>query len=159
LPPYDKEIPALLESTCEGDDPLASKKLEDVFQPSLLAAAGEPDGLRKLSPWGCMVVENGLTTTSVERLPPTSSSYGVLFVLGESDTLVDPATERKSFDALCAQGMKMQYLECAGATHTKATTWALPEIVDFVNDRLQGKPMPAAGLCQRGAATKCRGTP
>lgn len=153
--PLDKDIPAQLGASCSPE--LRDAELNAVFTKSLLdAAAG--DNFGKLAPWGCMVVENGLTTTSVPRVAPTSPSYGILFVLGEKDTLVDTETERKGFDTLCAQGMKMQYLECAGASHTQATTWALSEIIEFVQARFAGKPMDAASVCKRPAATRCRGT-
>lgn len=154
--PLDKDIPNALASSCSPD--LRNKELPDVFTKSLLDAAAADGGLKALSPWGCMLVENGLTTTSVPRVAPTSPSYGVLFVLGENDTLVDPETERKGFDALCAQGMKMTYLECAGASHTKATVWSLPEIIDFLRDRFAGKAIDPGTVCKRAGATRCRGT-
>jgi hypothetical protein len=106
-----------------------------------------------------MIGENGLTTTSVKRVRKAAASYGILYVLGEADTLVNPDIERHSFDTLCAQGMRMQYLECAGASHTKATTWSLPEIVQFVSDRFANLPMPESKVCIRGAATRCSATP
>lgn len=156
--PLDTQIPTELAASCSPGASFEGKDLTAVFTSSLLSAAAATDGLRALSPWGCMVVENGLTTTSVPRPAPKSPSYGVMFVLGEADTLVDPATERTGFDELCAQGMKMQYLECAGAGHTQATKWALPEIIDFVRDRFAGKPLDAATTCKRTAAVRCRGT-
>ena len=53
--------------------------------------------------------------------------------------------------------MPMRYLECAGASHTKATTWALPEILTFLGDRVAGKPFEKA--CSAGAPVTCAGTP
>ena len=157
ISPWDKDVPAAMAKSC--DPKLDASTRDAYFQKSFLDTAATEGGLSALSPWGCMLTENGLTTTSVKRMAPTGPGYGVLFVVGEADTLVDPATERKAFDTLCGQGMKMQYLECAGAAHTKATTWSLPEIVDFVGARLAGVPMKPADLCARGAAQKCRGTP
>lgn len=157
--PLDTELVAALATSCDPTEKLKGKGLSDVFTKTLLDAAAKPDGLSMIQPFGCLAVENGLTTTPVRRLPPSAPGYGVLFVLGESDTLVDPATERAAFDTLCGQGMKMQYLECAGASHTKATTWAMPEIVDYLEERFAGKPPAAAALCQRGPAVKCRATP
>jgi dienelactone hydrolase len=159
LPPLDTTFGAELAASCSPGDSIRNKQIADVYTKTLLDAAASTEGIAKVSPWGCMVVENGLTTTSVKRLAPAYPGYDVLFVLGDSDTLVDPATERPGFDTLCKQGMQMQYLECAGATHTKATAWALPEIVDFVRDRFDGKAPNAATSCVRSAATKCRGTP
>lgn len=157
LPPWDKDVPAAMAKSC--DPKLDATTRTEVFQKSILDAAATDAGLGAVSPWGCLLTENGLTTTSVARLAPKAKGYGVLFVVGEADTLVDPATERKAFDALCAKGLSMQYLECAGAAHTKATTWALPEIVDFVRDRFAGVTPNAADQCVRTAAKTCRGTP
>jgi dienelactone hydrolase len=157
-PPLDKELPAALAKSCDPSNGIENKKIEDVFQPALLAAANRTDGLKGLDPWGCLAVENGLTTTSVRRIAPAAPGYGVLFVLGEKDTLVDPETERRSFDTLCGQGMEMQYLECAGASHTRATTWALPEIIEFLTDRYAGKPVGRDLVCKRGPAVRCKAT-
>lgn len=156
--PLDKELPAALAKGCDPSDGLDGKMVGDVFQQALLDAAKRPDGLRGLDPWGCLAMENGLTTTSVRRIAPAAPGYGVLFVLGEKDTLVDPETERRSFDTLCGQGMEMQYLECAGASHTRATTWSLPEIVTFLGDRYAGKPVGRDLVCKRGAAVRCSAT-
>ncbi|MGZ3455278.1 MAG: lipase family protein [Polyangiales bacterium] len=158
VPPLDTQIPTELGASCDPGASFKDKELVDVFAKPLLDAAAS-GGLRALSPWGCMLVENGLTTTSLPRLAPKAPGYGVLFVLGEADTLVNPEIERVSFDTLCSQGMQMQYLECAGAAHTQATTWALPEIVDFIRDRFAGRAPDAATSCKRAAATKCRATP
>jgi len=104
-----------------------------------------------------MLSTNGLTTTTIPRLTVGPSSYGVLFVTGGADTLVDTPTERASFASLCQAGMPAQYLECAGAAHTKTTAWALPEILTFLGDRVAGKPF--ASSCDVGAAVTCLGTP
>lgn len=157
--PLDKDIPAELAATCNPGSSFKDKDLAAVFKKSLLDAAALPGGLAGLSPWGCLITENGLTTTSVKRLAPTAPGYDILFVLGESDTLVDSPTERQSFSTLCGQGMAMQFLECAGASHTKATQWALPELVDFLRDRFAGKAADTAHSCQLAAPVTCRGTP
>lgn len=159
VPPLDKDIPAAMAASCDPSSMLNGKGLAEVFQKPLLDAAATPDGVKALQPWGCMAVENGLTTTSIPFTPPVSQSYGILFLLGESDTLVDPPTERKSFDTLCAAGMPLQFLECAGASHTQATTYGMPEIVDFLYDRFAGKTVDASLRCKRSAPVRCRATP
>lgn len=159
VPPLDKDIPAELAASCDPGSSFKNKDLTAVFTKPLLDAAAAPDALRGLMPWGCLITENGLPTTSVKRLAPTAPGYDILFVLGESDTLVDPATERQSFNALCGQGMSMQFLECAGASHTKATQWALPELIDFLRDRFAGKAPDTAHACKLAAPVTCRGTP
>ncbi|MDI1449045.1 lipase family protein [Polyangium sp. 6x1] len=157
LPPLDKDVPAALGAGCDPGDLLAGKDmLSALFQPEVLDAAAS-GALSELAPWGCMAAENGLTTTSVSRIQKDAASYGILFITGEADKLVDTPTERAAFKTLCDAGMPMRYLECAGASHTKATTWALPEILTFVGDRVAGKPFEKA--CSTGAPVTCAGTP
>lgn len=156
--PLDVDVPKAMAASCSPE--LAEPKdLTGMFAAPLLDAGKTLDGLRAYAPWGCVFVENGLTTTKVPRTAPTWPGYGVLFVTGGADQLVNTPIERKSFETLCAQGMKMEYLECDGASHTQATTWSLPEITDFLRERFAGKTPDAARSCVLAAASKCRGTP
>lgn len=155
--PLDKDVPTALGAACDPGDVLAGKTmLGEVFQPELLSAASAGT-IADFAPWGCMATENGLTTTSVARIQKDPASYGILFVTGEKDILVDTPTERVAYSQLCEAGMPLRYLECAGATHTKATTWALPEILDFLLKRLAGEAFTKD--CTAGAAVTCSATP
>jgi pimeloyl-ACP methyl ester carboxylesterase len=157
LPPLDKDVPAALGASCDPGDLLAGKQaLTELFQPDLLAAASGGT-LKAFGLWGCMVTENGLTTTSVARINEKSASYGVLFVTGEADSLVDTPNERAAYKALCEAGMPLQYLECAGASHTDATSWALPTILKFAEARLAGEAFTSS--CEVSAPVTCEGTP
>lgn len=157
LPPLDLDVPAALGASCDpGDLVQGANSLDAIFQPEILAAAAN-DTLAGLDPWGCMAVENGLTSTSVARLPQQDASYGILFVTGEADALVDTPNERAAYQTLCGAGMPLQYLECTGASHTEATTWALPEILTFLQARLAGEAF--APSCDVGAPISCAGTP
>ena len=163
--PYDVDIPKALGESCDPSDALGVdlrdiSSLDEVFNPTFLEARAQlPDDPL----WGCMVVENGLTTTGVKRLGESSSyadSYGIFWVLGEDDQLVHTPIERASFQTLCdAQQMPMRFLECAGASHTRATVWALPEILTFLKERQEGTPWDAATACMVSAPTRCQGTP
>lgn len=154
--PYDVTAPEELATNCSPSREFRNiEKLEDVFQPEVLAAAA---GGELLEPWSCMGRENGLTTTSIEREGNDAASYGILYVLGEADELVNPAIERAAFETLCEQGMPLEYLECAGAKHTRATSWALPEIIDFVDARFAGEVFERGQSCEVTAAVRCRGT-
>jgi hypothetical protein len=106
-----------------------------------------------------MLRVNSLLHTAIVRRTPQPDSYGLLYVLGELDDLVHTPIERASFDALCDDGMRLQYLECAGASHTRATAWSYPEILSFIDARLAGEPLLSSTLCQRGAAVTCSATP
>lgn len=155
--PWAADLPRLLATSCSPD--VRSLTREALFTPTLLAAGASTSGIRGLDPWGCLAAENSLLATSVPRAGSTTQGYGILWVLGEQDQLVNTPIERASFQTLCRAGYRMQYLECLGATHTRATTWALPEILDFARARFDGRPLDAAATCVVNVATRCRATP
>lgn len=159
LPPLDVDVPDAMAHTCDPSPLLDGKTLAQVFTPGLLAAAQSDGGIVTNEPFGCLVSRNGVTSTPIARRAPTAPGYGVLFVLGDSDTLVNPPIERAAFQTLCSQGMHMQFLECAGASHTKVSAWALPEIVDFARDRFAGRAPDPARDCQLAEPVTCRATP
>ncbi len=157
--PYDVSVPNALATSCDPlDEVPPPDTLPELFQPALLEAA-EAGTLADVAPWGCIVAENGLTTTSVARIPTPDASYGILFVQGEADPLVNPEIERAAFTELCAQGVPLQYLECASAPHVEATLWSVAEIVTFIRARFAGEPMDEALLCELSVAVRCSGTP
>jgi hypothetical protein len=161
IDPLQTTIPTALATSCDPGDALDDfTTLEEVFQPSILAAAAAGT-LTDLDPWGCYVTENSLTSTSIPRHPtPKPDTYGILYILGEQDNLVNTPIERASFQTLCdEQSMPLQYLECAGASHTRTTVWAIPEILAFVEARLNNEPLLPADLCQVSAPVRCQGTP
>jgi hypothetical protein len=80
-----------------------------------------------------------------------------MFLIGENDELVDNVVERASFQKLCTQGHVLSFLECAGASHTKPLSYALDQWLDFLEDRLGGKPL--GGTCVLKPAETCTSTP
>lgn len=156
VPPWDVDVPNLLGSDC-GTDAEAPSTLEEIFSPQVLAAATN-ETLGEFGNWGCMLTENDLTRTGTPRLD-SAESYGILFVTGEDDNLVHTPTERKAFESLCAAGMPVRYLECAGADHVDTTFWALTEALDFIEARLAGETFERAKSCVATPATTCKGTP
>ncbi len=159
VPPFDTSIPNALANSCDPlDEVQPPDTLPALFQPEILSAA--KDGtLAEVEPWGCMLKESGLTTTSVARIPPTESSYGILFVQGQADPLVNPEIERKSFTELCNQGMHLQYLACASAPHVEATIWSVSEILTFIRARFASEPMAPELFCKLSDPVRCSGTP
>lgn len=155
--PYHTEIPAALLAECDPDIPDFTE-LSQLYQPGILEAASE-GRLAEYDPWGCIIEENSLTDTSIDRINVDDDSYGILFVVGEVDELVNPAIERESFDTLCTGGMPLVYLECAGADHVEASLYAIPEIVEFAQARFRGDVIKSADMCSRGPAVVCEGTP
>lgn len=157
--PFVSSIDTILAQTCKPHAFNQVEQLSDVFATDLLDAVAQQQ-LASYAPFGCMVSENGLTTTSVTEIGSDLPNYAMLFVTGEIDDLVDTATERKSFQTLCEeQGMPLHYLECAGAGHEAGTTWAMPEILRFLDDRYAGRAPDAASRCVLSAPVRCEGTP
>ena len=152
LPPFDVEAVTKMTNDCNGLK-LTNPTLETVFTPEIRAASAEP-GFGTMPPWSCYVQENGLQSTSLPRKDDIPS----MFLLGQNDDLVNPVVERAAFQELCSQGLRLVYLECAGAGHTQPLVWAFDQIFDFVEDRLDGKPMPA-DTCVVKPAEKCTSTP
>lgn len=154
LPPHDEQVPALMESKCNPNDLVGdATTVEALFTPAFreLSAAGYP---LDTSPWSCVLHESSLSRTSVEALaaPPT------MIVLGELDNLVDTPTERAAFHTLCAQGQRLEYLECQGVGHTDTALGSLAEQLAFLKDRFAGVPWSAEKICQQSAPVVCSGT-
>lgn len=156
--PWDTQLPEALISSCDFDDAELPDTLEGAFTESILTAAQDGE-LASVNPWGCMFAENGLVTASVARIGEDSESFGILYVTAGDDRLVDTPIERGSFTTLCESGMPLQYLECAGASHTQGTLWALPEILAFLRARENREPFVGAVDCAATEAVRCQGTP
>ena len=158
MPNLEPTVSDAMAASCDPSDAVDGLTIDDVFAPALLDAAGR-DQLASYAPWACMIEANSLLDTDINRLVAAKPSYGILYILGENDDLVHTPIERSSFDSLCERGMPLQYLECAGASHVHATTWAYPEILNFLDARLADEPMDRAKLCQRGEPVRCTATP
>ncbi len=150
--PFDTKIPAAMAETCSFTDVLAGASLEATFTPQYRAAGQQPD-FGNYQPWACYMKENTLQTTSVPKLDNVPS----LFLLAADDQLVNNVVERAAFQTLCSQGHVLQFLECSGATHTKPLTFAFDQWLDFLEDRLAGKPVDDA--CVLKPAERCTSQP
>lgn len=145
-------LPTLMDSTCSiSSEDLQVTQVSDIFRTELIQQATMGDW-ESFEIWRCMLAENTVATTSV----PRSSDTPILMVLGELDELVDTEVERQSFDTLCDQGYRLEYIECIGASHTQAAAWTISEQFTWVSDRLAGRSLE--NPCQRPAAVCCSGT-
>lgn len=150
-PPYDVSIAEAAATTCSLSEALAGTTAEDLFTASVRDAA-TAGTLDLLDPWGCIFAENSVATTSAPRLP-TGPGYGLLYVVGGADELLDPSVQRAAFEALCAQGMPLDYLECAGGDHFGTNLDSAPRAIEFLEARLAGEPAPAS--CALTAPVTC----
>lgn len=156
--PYDTRVPEVLYGGCDFSDLTdGDLSIETLFTPEIIDAAATQT-LGEYEPWGCMARENSLTDTSIARIQEDDPSYGILLVFGEEDNLVHTPIERAAYPSLCeGQEMPTQYIECAGAGHGPATFYALPEILGFLDDRINGRPFTPS--CEAPAPVVCQGTP
>lgn len=153
--PWDATIAASQRGACDKGyinpldgvtDPAA------VFQPAYVAAfSGQAP---YPAPFDCIVRTNSPLTSPL----PINTKVPALFVIGDADTLVDPATNRAAFSALCGRGANMQYLECAGANHAGALYHGYDDVLTFFEQRAAGAPMPE-GACAVSAARVCSSAP
>lgn len=154
VPPHDLDVPQALAASCDPSlpvDPL------DGLLTAPVRDAATAGTLGSLDPWGCILSESSLLDTSVPRLPTTDPGYGILFITGERDTIVAPEIARADYDALCAAGVPLGYLECAEAGHTEAALWSIAETFAFLEARERADVFTPS--CMRGAAVRCSGQP
>ena len=132
---------------------LAVDDIGAVFQPGPLAAlqAGRAEDVR---PWSCYLRDNSVIET--ERVHRTRRTP-MLFQLAQNDDLIPPEDHRRYFETLCERGYALDYLECAGVTHTQGIFDSLPEQAWWLAERLAGAPIPAGDLCRQRPAVTCSG--
>lgn len=162
ISPYDEDLPGAFAASCDPTDEVPIDKVTDLSEIFTADALSWASDISEQPTWGCMAVENGLVTTSVARLdesPNYADTYSIFWVLGEEDKLVNTPIERVAYQSLCEQGMPMYFLECAGASHTQGTSWALPEILTFIEQRAARAPLMEQGQCELSAPQTCAGTP
>jgi hypothetical protein len=142
---YSDYAPTVYPTTCNAKALYpGAKTLADIFvQPALDALA--QGNLADLVPWGCIALENSLTTTSL----PYHSKARLLFLIGEGDNLVSDDVERETFLQLCDQGYVAEFIECAGLGHTQtaleSVTLQLEWLFECLEDPL-GVPSSACKL-------------
>jgi dienelactone hydrolase len=147
-------LPEFFDHDCDPGDLFDNiTKIDQVYEQSFLDAAAI--GIENLEPWGCFLSDNSIETSRVQRVSDTP----FLFILSEKDSLVIPEVERTGFDTLCGQGYRMDYIECAGASHAQGAIWSLPAQHAWIEDRLAGKPLDVATVCRRTPAQECSGKP
>lgn len=150
--PFDTQVPQAMAATCSPNESLKNASLDTVFTPEFRTKGQQPN-FADYQPWACYMMENSLPSTSVPKLNDIPS----LFLLAGADDLVNNTVERASFQKLCTQGHTLQFLECADAGHTKPLSWAFDQWVDFLEDRLDGKPVQ--GACAIKPAERCTSQP
>jgi pimeloyl-ACP methyl ester carboxylesterase len=124
--------------------------LEEIFSPEVLAQAAT-GSLEGFEPWACYLGMADLEHTAIPRTidPP------VLIQVSGADELVVASTVRDSIPGLCADGYRIDYIECEGADHTDGAIYSLPYQMEWVADRVAGEPLPESEICVVDAPIAC----
>lgn len=154
LPPWDAMALTQLQNYCDDSymDPI--KQVTDptqVFPTKFLGTLLNGD---KNDPWSCWLYYNNPVTMG----PPINKSVPMLYVTGDLDTTVYPAASDPASAKWCREGVKIQYLQCAGADHVHSVASSVDDVLKFFEDRQKNVPLPA-DICQPKPATRCASTP
>jgi acetyl esterase/lipase len=92
----------------------------------------------KTEPWKGIMVRN-----SPGRAP---AGAPVFIAQGTADTTVNPQVTKRFAKALCAQGVRVTFLELPGVSHIFVARDSAPNAIRWMNDRFRGVPAPSS--CQ-----------
>ena len=93
----------------------------------------------KTEPWKGIMVRNS---------PGQAPAGAPVFIAqGSADTTVDPQVTKRFAKHLCAQGVKVSWVELPGVSHIFVARDAAPTAIRWMNDRFKGAPAPSS--CQR----------
>jgi hypothetical protein len=141
----------LMASACSLDWDLSDlTEVSEVYLPSIVEAV-ESGAWDEIPPWGCFLRENSIPGTSV----PRRSDTPILTTFSEMDGLVMTSIERETWPQLCDMGYRLEYLECAGLSHSKGALAALAYARKWLEDRLAGKPWDPSKICTLGEPVDC----
>ncbi len=85
----------------------------------------------------------------MERNSPGQSPAGapVFIAQGTADTTVRPDITKRFGEALCAQGVRVSFVELPGVTHTFAARDSAAAAINWMTERFRGAPAPSD--CER----------
>jgi acetyl esterase/lipase len=92
----------------------------------------------KTEPWKGIMVRNS---------PGQAPAGAPVFIAqGTGDTTVNPQVTKRFARALCAQGVRVTFVELPGVSHVFAARDSAPTAIRWMNDRFRGAPAPSS--CQ-----------
>ena len=90
----------------------------------------------KTDPWKGIMVRNS---------PGQAPAGAPVFIAqGTADTTVDPQVTKRFAKALCAQGVRVSFVELPGVSHIFVARDAAPTAIRWINDRFRGAPPPSS---------------
>jgi hypothetical protein len=148
----DVAIPDLMEETCDDFSGLGEiAEVADLFTPKAIdaLAAGTADSLE---PWSCYLDHSTIRTSSI----PLAADTPTFVILAEDDDLAIADPVRRDIEALCAQGYRIEHLECAGAGHVDGAVDTLAVQLGWAQARAGGEAWDAE-LCVINEPIDCSG--
>ena len=133
-------LPGALADGCDAGglfDDLDS--IEQIYVPSFAQAASTEDWAA-IEPFSCYLRQSTIHATEI----PRDNDTPTLFVVSGEDTLVAADVVRDDFVNLCGDGYRLEYLECAGASHSEGAVDSLPYQREWVAARLSGETLEGA---------------
>jgi acetyl esterase/lipase len=123
-------------------DATARGCLTSIAQYEALEKAAKPLEIKKFldvdptktDPWKGLMVRN-----SPGQAPPP-----VFIAQGTADTTVEPPVTKRFAEALCAQGVRVTFVELPGVSHIFAARDSAPTAISWMNDRFRGAPAPSS---------------
>lgn len=150
LPPWDGTALTQLKNYCNTSymDPI--KLVTNpavVFTPPFLSALVDN---QRVEPFSCWLHYNNPATMG----PAMNPAVPMLYVTGDKDDTVVPASSDPVAAKWCSQGVKIQYLSCQGADHVKALTDSVDDVFTFFEQRQANQPLPQ-DICQSKVPARC----
>jgi len=136
-PPFDTTVFEAMSTTCNPGSLLRGvASVDEIFTEPAIAAARD-DRFEDFPPFDCYLREGSLLTSPV----PREHDAPVFLQISGRDELVLATVERANAPRLCEAGYRVDYLECAGASHTQGAAWSLPAQLAWALDRAAGRPL------------------
>jgi acetyl esterase/lipase len=93
----------------------------------------------KTEPWKGIMLQN---------TPGQAPAGAPVFIAqGTADTTVRPEITKQFGDHLCSQGVRVDFVELPGVTHTFAAKDSAPAALAWMGERFRGVPAPSS--CER----------
>lgn len=132
------DLAAIIEQTMEeecGDFDVfdSYQGVNEIFSPSYQ----EGVQMENLEPWTCYLKEN-----SVMGMPVSLQSVAPTFIItAENDDLAIAAPVHQDIEQLCAQGYKIEHVQCAGLGHVDGALDTLGIQWDWIQGQLEGRAL------------------
>lgn len=148
-PAFEARMVEMLTEDCPSAEvPDDITAVTDVFDATIVEQA-LADGIPE--PWACFLEESTLSRSPV----PLASDTPTRVALGELDDVALVEVQREVLPTLCAQGMALEVVECAGADHEATGRQGLDEGWAWLVDRMDGDPWDSALACQDWTPIDC----